>query len=901
LPYNRSSLFHFWSQLDNNMKDLDLTPLMRQYQTIKAQYPEAILFFRVGDFYEMFFDDAEEASNILEIVLTARGKVKGDPIPLCGVPYHAATGYIARLLKAGKIVALCEQVEDPKLAKGLVRREVVRVYTPGTLYDQELLPAREANYLTAVYVPPASTPDAPTTLSQGFGLSTLDLSTGEFWMTETKKPTSLQQVADELFRIEPREIIFPLFLNDRLSAALHTLPISRLVPREEKFFLLEEAQSIFTRLFKDRQAHELPLPSPGPAIQAIGGLLHYLTDTQPTLIHMHLQCPTFRPLDQEMHLDQTTLRNLEILKPLSDQSKGPTLLKTLDATQTPMGSRLLRQWIVRPLTHVSAITARQEAIEELCENLPARMAIRTSLKAIKDLERLNSRIAMEVANPRDLVHFQRSLEALPDFEILLASCRSSILKTLHAHWDSLDDVSDWIKHSLLSDPPLSSKDGGIMQTGINPELDELRVLTMEGTKVLTELEARLRSQTGIDSLKIKFNQVFGYYIEVTKANLSRIPNEFQRKQTLVNAERFTTDELQELEGRLSSADQKLKHLEHQLFTELRSRVAGASSRIQDMAHRIAQIDVLTGLAETAALNRYHRPTIHEGGTIHITAGRHPVIEQLHAGGGFVPNDTYLDLDTHRLILITGPNMAGKSTFLRQVALIVLMAQIGSFVPAECAIIGIVDRIFTRVGAADDLSAGQSTFMVEMSETSKILESATARSLILLDEVGRGTSTYDGLSIAWALAEYILDKSALGARTLFATHYHEMTQLEGQRDGIKNYTVLVKEKGHDVLFLRRIIEGKADRSYGIQVAKLAGLPSTIIQRAQNILAQLEDDPSNNLPIDSTHYSSNHQAEVLPPKPHVILEEVRQMDLFSMTPLEAMNRLADLKARIEQEFL
>lgn len=883
------------------MKDLDLTPLMRQYQTIKAQYPEAILFFRVGDFYEMFFDDAEEASQILEIVLTARGKVKGDPIPLCGIPYHAATGYIARLLKAGKIVALCEQVEDPRLAKGLVRREVVRVYTPGTLYDQELLPAREANYLTAVYVPPTSAPDAPGALSRGFGLSTLDLSTGEFWITETKNPTSLQQVADELFRIEPREIIFPLFLNDTLSTALHTLPISRLVPREEKTFLLEEAQTIFSRLFKDRQVNDLPLPSPGPAIQAIGGLLHYLTDTQPTLIHTHLQYPTFRPLDQEMHLDQTTLRNLEVLKPLSDQSKGPTLLKTLDNSQTPMGSRLLRQWVVRPLTHVVGITARQEAIEELYENLPTRMGIRTSLQAIKDLERLNSRIALEVANPRDMIHFQRSLGALPDLETLLASCESSILKALHAHWDSLEDVSDWIKHSLLPDPPLSSKDGGIIQTGINPELDELRGLTTEGTKVLTDLEARLRSQTGIDSLKIKFNQVFGYYIEVTKANLSRVPNEFQRKQTLVNAERFTTDELQELEGRLSSADQKLKHLEHQLFTELRFRVAGASSRIQDIAHRIAQIDVLTGLAETASLNRYHRPTIHEGGIIHITGGRHPVIEQLQPGGGFVPNDTYLDLDTHRLILITGPNMAGKSTFLRQVALIVLMAQIGSFVPAEYAKIGIVDRIFTRVGAADDLSAGQSTFMVEMSETSKILASATARSLILLDEVGRGTSTYDGLSIAWALAEYILDKSALGARTLFATHYHEMTQLEGQRDGIKNYTVLVKEKGHDVLFLRKIIEGKADRSYGIQVAKLAGLPTSIIQRAKNILAQLEDAPSTNLPDDPTRQPSKEQGDMLQPKSHVILEEVRQMDLFSMTPLEAMNRLADLKARIEQEKL
>jgi len=879
------------------MKDLELTPLMRQFQTVKAQHPDAIVFFRVGDFYEMFFEDAEEASKILEIVLTARGKVKGDPIPLCGVPYHAATGYIARLLKAGKIVALCEQVEDPKLAKGLVRREVVRVYTPGTLYDQELLPSREANYLTAVYSEEFPS-NGSNRLPGGFGLATLDLSTGEFWVTESKKAVSFQSIADEIFRIEPREVIFPIFLNDTLSTILKTFPISRLVPRDPSPFTQQDAHHLLEKTFPAQSLQELALTTSGPALQAAGGLLQYLTETQPSLVHTHLHPPSFRPLDQEMHLDQTTLRNLEIFRPLSEQQKAPTLLQALDYTLTPMGSRLLRQWIVRPLTQVARIIERQEAIKEFVDNLKLRIGIRDSLKTIKDLERLNSRITLEVANPRDLINFQRSVETLPRLGELLSICTSSTLKNMCIHWDSLQEVSGWISHTLLPDPPLSSKDGGIIKASVNAELDELRVLTQEGTRLLTELEAKERTRTGIESLKVKFNQVFGYYFEVTKANLARVPSDFQRKQTLVNAERFTTQELQDLEGRLSSADQKMKSLECQLFKELRSRLAELSLRIQTMAHHVARLDVLCGLAEAASMHRYQLPTIHEGGMIQIKAGRHPVIEQLEPGGGFIPNDTYLDLDTHRLLLITGPNMAGKSTYLRQVALIVLMGQIGSFVPAEAAKIGIVDRIFTRVGATDDLSSGQSTFMVEMSETSKILESATSRSLILLDEVGRGTSTYDGLSIAWALAEYILDRAVLGARTLFATHYHEMTQLETQREGIKNYTVLVKEKGHEVLFLRKIVEGKADRSYGIQVAKLAGLPNEIIHRARNILEQLEQDGSQaNLPTQETLFNEEIPQTPPQPTPHIILEEVRQMDLFSMTPLEALNRLADMKARLE----
>ena len=881
------------------LKDQELSPLMRQYQTVKAQHPEAILFFRVGDFYEMFFEDAEEASGILGIVLTARGKAKGTSIPLCGVPHHTSTGYIAKLLKAGKIVALCEQVEDPKLAKGLVRREVVRVYTPGTLYDDELLPAREANYISSIFYLQDKSVEQPLKESHA-GLATLELSTGEFWVSETQRDCSLQVIVDELIRIDPKEVIFPNSLHDELSEHLHTLAITRLVPRDLTDFELEPSKTRLSTTFQVTEIQSLELSGLTVGIQACGGLLQYLTDTQPTLAHSHLRRPWVRLLEQEMQLDQSTLRNLEILKPVSEQRQSPTLFSTLDQTQTPMGARLLRQWVIRPLTQLSMIQYRQDAVKEFVEHISLRMSIRTYLKSIKDLERLNSRIALAVANPRDLMSLYHSLENLPIIHTFLATFQADLLTAMCRSWDSLQDVSSWISDSIVENPPLSAKEGGIIREKVNDELDEIRVLSKEGTRLLAEMEARERTRTGIDSLKVKFNQVFGYYIEVTKANTSRVPADYERKQTLVNAERFTTKELRDLEGQLSTADQKMKHLEFDLFVDLRHRIASAAARLQAMAHHLAILDVFTSLAEAATLNRYSQPTVYEGGTIQIAEGRHPVIEHLQIGEGFIANDATLDLDTNRLLLITGPNMAGKSTYLRQVALIVLMAQMGSFVPAESARIGLVDRIFTRVGAADDLSAGQSTFMMEMSETAKILQSATSRSLLLLDEVGRGTSTYDGLSIAWALVEYILDRGNLGARTLFATHYHEMTQLESQREGIKNYTVQVQEKGQDVLFLRKIIPGKADRSYGIQVAKLAGIPGPVLHRAKNILEQLEQDQASpNLSDIEPDDKHPLQTDLLSPHPHIILEEVKQMDLFSMTPLEALNHLADFKARLEND--
>ena len=885
-----------------SLTESDLTPLMRQYQDIKQQYPEAILFFRVGDFYEMFLKDAEEASKILEIVLTARGKTKGSPIPLCGIPHHASTGYIAKLLKAGRTVALCEQVEDPKLAKGLVRREVVRLYTPGTLFDTELLPPKDSNFLASLSCAPSSLQSKEKNHCQ-FGLATLDLSTGEFWISEGPSEATSADLIDELVRIDPKELIVAGDTPVELVHSLEALHISRFTSQDPSWFEFDRCREILTTHFSGSPPEDLVFANVQQGIQAAGSLLHYLKVTQPSTEHRHLQLPRVRSLEQEMHLDSVTIRNLEIIKPLFEGKHHPTLLSVLDKTITSVGGRLLRQWMIRPLLRLSPIQARHQAVSEFVNHLPIRTSLRQDFRKIQDLERLNSRITLGVANARDLLGLQCSLGVLPKIRSLLESMQSSLIHHISSTWDDLQDIYSLIERTILENAPISVREGGIIKDGYHSELDELRKITREGTRWIAELEAREKTRTGIESLKIKFNHVFGYYIEITKANLPKVPSEYVRKQTLVNAERFTTDELRQLEDRITGVDQKVKTLEASLFTDIRIQTAEANQRIQVMAQHIAHLDVLAGLAEAAALNRYVQPHVDEGGIISITAGRHPVIEHMSPHGGFIANNTMLDLDTNRLLLITGPNMAGKSTYLRQTALIVLMAQIGSFVPAQAARIGMVDRIFTRVGAADDLASGQSTFMVEMTETARILKSATSRSLILLDEVGRGTSTYDGLSIAWAITEYLLDRCRVGARTLFATHYHEMTQLEKVREGIKNYTVSVQEKNQEVLFLRKIVEGKADRSYGIHVAKLAGLPNQVIDRAQEILMQLEGGEATSISFD--HPPSESIQETTPisdtslPQPHVILEEVKQMDLFAMSPLEALNRLADLKQRLEHE--
>ena len=878
------------------MTEADLSPLMRQYWEVKHLYQDAIVFFRVGDFYEMFYEDAEIASRLLSIALTSRDKSSANPVPLCGVPYHAATGYIAKLLKAGRTVALCDQVEDPKSAKGLVRREVVRLYTPGTLTDTEFLPSTESIFLVAIASPAQL---GHQMFAPQFGLAALDSSTGEFWVMELFGEAASADLHDELYRIGPRELLYSSTLSPSVQSGLHLIRGARLCPQNGASLGLIEAQRLLHEHFGVASLEGFGCRGLSLGIQAAGMVLRYVQDTQPTVNLSHIARLQIRHGHQCMHLDGNTISNLELLKSLSDVRQDATLRAVLEKTVSAMGGRLLREWIVRPLLRPTAIHARHEAVDELLKEMSVRMSIRTALRTVQDLVRLSSRLSMGAATPRELLALQQSVVTLPQLRVLLSSLKALLLQELVQEWDDLTDVHDLIARTIFPDAPATIREGGIIQDGYHGSLDELRRTCREGKQWIAKLELQERERTGIESLKIRFNHVFGYYIEVTKTNAARVPDHYVRKQTLANAERFTTTELKELETRVTGADVKLIVLEQELFEQFRAQLAKESPRFQAMGSVLAVIDVLASLAETAALHRYVRPTLHEGGTIRIVDGRHPVVEHLGSSEGFIPNDTYLDLDQNRLIVLTGPNMAGKSTYLRQIALIVLLAQIGSFVPARSAEIGVVDRIFTRVGASDNLAAGQSTFMVEMTETAQILRCATRRSLIILDEIGRGTSTYDGLSIAWAVAEYILDPDRLGARTLFATHYHEMTELAQQREGAKNYTVLVKERGEQVLFLRKIIEGGADRSYGIHVAQLAGLPPVVITRAREVLAQLESaniSSSNQFLISENRDASPRLPDPTLPIPHPIIDEVRQMDLFSMTPLEALNRLADLQRRL-----
>jgi len=864
------------------MSEHDETPLMRQYREIKRGYSEAILFFRVGDFYEMFYEDAEAASKLLSIALTSRDKSSVDPVPLCGVPYHAAQGYIAKLLNAGRTVALCEQVEDPKVAKGLVRREVVRLYTPGTLVDTEFLDPSESSFLAAV-ARDERRADGPS-----WGLAALDVTTGEFWVMEDDGAD--QQLVDELTRLQPRELL--LADTDPSAAWLQTqLQGVRICERETAWFDRQEASKMLTTHFRVQTLDGFGCQHLTAALGAAGAVWRYFRETQPTAAPHHIRRLSRRRNSEAMHLDSATIRNLELIRPLTpsgerSSARPSTLLSVIDRTSTAMGSRLLREWLLRPLIDGGALEARQEAVAEFKERMAERVAIRTALRRVQDIARLSTRLTLGLSGPRELLALKDSLSALPELREQLARCRSVLLTGQHDHWDDCRDLYDLIERTVNPDAPLAVRDGGVITPGYDPRIDELRKARAEGKDWIAALESKERERTGIDSLKIRYNQVFGYYIEVTKANLSKVPADFVRKQTLVNAERFMTQELKELEERVTGAESKLLALEAELFVQVRERLAKEGSRLQATALSLALIDALAGLAETAALNRYVRPTIDGSGLLRIVEGRHPVVEQLSSDLMFVPNDTLLDDHTNRLIILTGPNMAGKSTYLRQVALIVLLAQIGSFVPATEAHIGLVDRIFTRVGASDNLAAGQSTFMVEMIESAQILNCAGKRSLILLDEIGRGTSTYDGLSIAWAIAEYIHEH--LGARTLFATHYHEMTQLESLREGIRNYRVAVQERDGDVVFLRKIVPGGADRSYGIHVAKLAGLPAQVIDRAQEVLSQLEQSNA-----DLKAPEENSRAML--PHPHPLIDEVRQIDLFSMTPLDALNRLADLQKR------
>jgi len=867
------------------------TPMMRQYLQIKGQYPDAILFFRLGDFYEMFFEDAEVASRELDLTLTSRNKNSPDKVPLCGIPYHAASGYISRLITKGYKVAICDQVEDPRQAKGIVRREVTRVVTPGLVLESENLEADHNNFLLCL---------APPDPQEGsrYGLAYVDISTGDFRIAETE---DFSTVEDEILRIDAREVLLP----DNLDREKTLEPIyggrqpPLWNPWASSLFAFDSACAMLEKQFGPERVQQMITDGSRKALCAAGALLGYLQETQKQLPG-HLHGITRYEIQDYMILDDSALRNLEIVQTWMDRSKKNSLLGVLDLTQTAMGARLLRRWVQYPLLQAARIQRRLEAVDQLTAHEIERAALRDTLKEVQDLERLNSRISLGIASPRDLVGLRESLARLPKIHGRLAGLSAEALQDIHRHIDPMEDVVALLDRALQDEPPVTVREGGIFREGYNAELDELKAASRDGKRWIAALEAGERERTGIGSLKVRYNKVFGYYIEVTKANLASVPDDYDRKQTLANAERFTTPALKEYEQKVVGAEDRAQNLEYDLFQEVRTRVAEQSLRIRTTAQSVAEMDVFACLAEVAVRNNYTRPEISMTDELVVWEGRHPVIEQMSLEERFVPNDAYMDGKNNRMVIITGPNMAGKSTYMRQLALIVLMAQMGSFVPAGSARVGLVDRIFTRVGAMDNLVRGQSTFMVEMKEAAHILEKATPRSLILLDEVGRGTSTFDGVSIAWAIAEFI--DHQVHARTLFATHYHELAELAALYPTIKNCHISVKEWGENILFLRKVMEGSSSHSYGIQVARLAGVPAHVIQRAKEILENLEsgqwDDTGKPRLAPSRRARGQHEEEQpsLFPAPHPITQDILGLSLHEMTPLEALNKLQELQERL-----
>jgi len=806
-----------------------ITPMMRQYLEIKDGCLDAILFFRLGDFYEMFFDDAVEASKILEITLTTRNKNDANPIPLCGIPHHSASSYIAKLVESGRKVAICEQVEDPKEAKGVGKREIVRIITPGLVVDEANLGATESNYLAAVI-----------RNDKCWGLAFLDLSTGDFRTTEIEALAAglSQPLMDELLKIEPRELLFAdSFKEDAVFKELGSLLKASISSVEDHYFNTEEGKDVILEQFKLNSLDGLGCDGMSVGIGAAAAILKYVRDSQGGMAG-HIDRLSPYHISSFMLIDSATKRNLELTSTMLEDNKKGSLFHALDFTETAMGGRRLKEWINYPLQDINEINARLDALSDLKQSQSLRREISEALAGVYDLERLNARVSLGRANPRDLLALRNSLLKLPLLKAALKDLSSMLIVDLHEGVDDIPELEKLISLAIEDEAPYTLKDGGVIKDGYNSELDELRTISREGKGYLARLEAKEKERSGISSLKIRFNKIFGYYIEVTKSKLDAVPDDYIRKQTLTNAERFITPELKEYEAKILGADDRISGLEQEIFVSIRSQAAAFTARLRDTAIAIASLDALVSLSEAADRYSYVRPEMDDSDKLIITEGRHPVVERLHPDEPFVPNDTALDCDKQRVIIITGPNMAGKSTYIRQVALIALMAHVGSFVPAEAARIGLVDRIFTRVGASDNLAKGQSTFMVEMNETANILNNATKRSLIILDEIGRGTSTFDGVSIAWAVAEYIHDAPGLGARTLFATHYHELTELSLTKEGVKNYNVAVREWNDSIIFLRKIIEGGASRSYGIEVARLAGLPPEVIKRSLEILSNLE---------------------------------------------------------------
>jgi DNA mismatch repair protein MutS len=885
------------------------TPLMQQYNAVKTRYPHALLLFRLGDFYELFYEDAIIAARELQITLTSRNREKGQPIPMCGVPYHAADGYIARLIRAGFKVAICEQMEQPGPGKKLVRREVSRVITPGTATDVAVLDARENNFLAAV---------AQNASAQTIGLALVDLSTGEFQATEFSGPAAQDSLRDELQLIRPRETLLPrpqqLFETAKTSLLDGAGGVETRV--EDWVFHPDYAERILREQFGVAELTGFGLDEHPQALSAAGAVVHYLRensargDDAPSLEALrHLDRIRFYEQHDALILDPVSVRNLELVSPIfteESKSAGPTtLIAALDSTVTGMGARMLRAWMLRPLIDLDAIEARLGAVAHLLQQTVVRGEIRKELRGIQDLERLTSRITLGLATPRELLALRKSLAQLPVLKNFLTppqSGGSDLLRDLHEEIDELTDVREKLEKSIADEPPATAAEPGMIRPGYHAELDELRNLSQHSKQIIASMEERERKRTGINSLKIRFNQVFGYYIEISKPNLPNAPADYERKQTLVNAERFTSPELKDYERKILAADERILEIERQLFIDVRSGIATKAARLRRTAAAVAKLDVLASSAKLAADRSYIRPEFNNAGELLIVGGRHPVIEDLlrQKGERFVPNDLCFEPGRQQLLLITGPNMGGKSTYLRQAALIILMAQMGSFVPARSAKLPVTDRIFTRIGASDNLARGRSTFLVEMSEVAAILHHATPASLVLLDEVGRGTATFDGLSIAWAVVEHLQKHTR--ARTLFATHYHELTELAELLPAVKNVHVSVKETPNEIIFLRRVEPGSADKSYGIEVARLAGLPKSVIERAREVLKkheQSEHELSETLTPGGTGHSPNNgnQAVLFTALDRAVLERLRNADLDNLKPLEALNLLSDLKKQIE----
>lgn len=868
------------------------TPMMQQYLETKAQHPDALLFFRMGDFYELFLDDALIAARILEIALTSRDRQSDNPVPMCGVPYHAAEGYISKLVAAGRKVAVCDQVEDPKKAKGLVRREVTRVITPGLILENQNLAAKQPNYLAAVAISDDE---------RRFGLAYLDISTADFRVVELESEEAL---IEELLRVSPKELLLP---DDGEKS--FTKPVGRrldiaftnLDPEE---YDRRRSEERLVRHFRVHSLEGFGIQGKDLAIRAAGAALAYV---QSKLLGSCSHLTRLRPYSRSeyMIMDEATVRNLEIFQSMSSFGRKGSLIDGLDRTRTAMGGRRFQQWLRYPLLDLESIVSRQEAVSELVEKTSLRTEIFTRLEKMNDIERLNGRNCTGASNPRDLVALKKSLQLLPHLKDSLAQCSSRRLAELSQSWDDLADVAEHIERTLNDPPPLNFSSGGVVCSGVDSDLDRYIRLSRDARGWLTEYEARERQETGISSLKVRFNKVFGYYIEISNSNLAAAPDRYFRKQTLVNAERFITEELKTFETQVLEAEEKQLELEQRIFAQLRETVAKETERIRNAADRVADLDCIAALAEIASCNDYCRPELDESDSITVKDGRHPVIERFLPAGSFVPNDLLLDQESHQVLIVTGPNMAGKSTILRQAALIVLLGQIGSFVPAAEARIGLVDRIFTRVGASDDLARGRSTFMVEMQETSNILIQATPRSLIVLDEIGRGTSTFDGLSIAWAVAEHLHDFQGVGVKTLFATHYHELTDLCKNKPRVKNFNVAVKEWQDDIIFFHKLVPGGANRSYGIQVAQLAGLPPEVTERAREILALLENGEAaftaksatgGRRPRPVKEKETGIQLTLFKPSLEWLRDQIMALDLDQVTPMGALQALYALKEQI-----